>query len=31
MTFKEFMSTPNSYLDNLAKKAEDQRITDVDN
>lgn len=31
MTFKEFMSTPNSYIDNLAKEAEDQRTTDVDN
>mgnify|MGYP000490024964 CR=1 FL=1 len=25
MTFKEFMHTPNAYLDELARKAEDQR------
>lgn len=28
MTFKEFMHTPNSRLDNLAREAEDQRTTD---
>ena len=28
MTFKEFMRTPNSHLDNLAKEAEDWRTTD---
>lgn len=28
MTFKEFMRTPNSHLDNLAKEAEDRRTTD---
>lgn len=28
MTFKEFMRTPNSHLDNLAKEAEAQRTTD---
>lgn len=28
MTFKEFMHTPNSHLDNLAKEAEDRRTTD---
>ena len=31
MTFKEFMRTPNSHLDNLAKEAENRRTTDVDN
>lgn len=29
MTLKEFMHTPNSYLDNLAREAEFQRTTDV--
>ena len=28
MTFKEFMHTPNAYLDELARKAEDQRTAD---
>lgn len=28
MTLKEFMHTPNSYLDNLAREAEFQRTTD---
>ena len=28
MTLKEFMHTPNPYLDNLAIEAEAQRITD---
>lgn len=27
MTFKEFMHTPNLYLDNLAREAEAQRTT----
>ena len=27
MTFKEFMHTPNSHLDNLAREAEVQRTT----
>ena len=28
MTFKEFMHTPNSHLDNLAREAEAQRTAD---
>lgn len=28
MTLKEFMHTPNSYLDNFAREAEAQRTTD---
>lgn len=28
MTFKEFMHTPNPYLDNLASGAESQRTND---
>ncbi len=28
MTFKEFMHTPNSYLDNLAREAVAQRAAD---
>ena len=28
MTFKEFMHTPNSHLDNLAREAETQRTAD---